>query len=80
MAMGTTLPCGDRTRDRLEELRGDDFQSWDAFLNFLADEHERCESGGATDSDLAVMQDSLEIVEERTGRIERQLEELEGRR
>lgn len=33
----TSIPCGEQTRDRLEDLRGDKYKNWDAFLNHLAD-------------------------------------------
>lgn len=33
----TSIPCRNSTRDRFVELRGERYESWDAFLNHLAD-------------------------------------------
>jgi len=85
MGMGTTLPIGEQTRERLEDLRGDDFRSWDAFVNFLADEHERYQAqvNDPNTADIVARLDRLEdgvaTVEERTGEIERTLEEVTRR-
>mgnify|MGYP000344252145 CR=1 FL=1 len=74
MGMGeTSIPCREETRDRLSDLRGNEYKSWDAFLNHLADEFN---GDGADVSGLDSMGRSIETVEERTGRIERLLEDL----
>jgi len=33
----TSIPCRSTTHERLDELRGDRYESWDAFLNHMAD-------------------------------------------
>jgi hypothetical protein len=82
----TTIPCSETTHERLEDLRGGDFRSWDAFLNALADAYEDDGTddlgvAGSTISGpvLDDIQKSLETVETRTGRIEKTLEDLGGR-
>jgi hypothetical protein len=83
--MGTTLPIGEQTRERLEDLRDDGFRSWDAFVNFLADEHERYQeqvddpNSGEIVARLDRLEDGVATVEERTGEIERTLEEVTRR-
>lgn len=79
----SSLPCGTSTRERLEEMRGENFRSWDAFLNYLGDMFEEYDeeyaNSGFDDgvADLESLASSVETVEERTGRIERTLEELQ---
>lgn len=50
----TTIPCDHSTHDRLESLRGDRFQSWDAFLNALADRWEQPEYEIESDGEVTV--------------------------
>lgn len=82
--MGTSIPCRDETRDRLREVRGDDFRSWDEFLVALADVYEQTDEveetppGGPeiTEADadqLAQIREELEKIPQRTA------DELEGR-
>jgi len=78
----TSIPCGESTRDRLDELRGDEYKSWDAFLNHLADVWEQSEPTyeatipEGSDSGFEDIAEAVETIEERTGRIERTLEDL----
>jgi hypothetical protein len=81
----TTIPCKDETRDRLAELRGDQYSSWDAFLLELADAWEddaEVPEGflaiqDADAEDIEHIKRSLETVEGRTGKIESILEKLQ---
>ncbi len=69
----STLPCGTSTRERLEELRGDDFRSWDSFLNYLGDLFEEYNdeyrdagqnpSGGGEFPELATKEDVEGLAE-----------------
>lgn len=37
----TSIPCREDTRERLKDLRGDEYQNWDALLNDMADAWEQ---------------------------------------
>jgi len=71
----TSIPCNEATRDRLDDLRDGQYKSWDAFLNQLADDWQG-ESDTTVDG-LDSLARAMETVEERTGRIERTLEDLQ---
>lgn len=70
----TTISLSDETKARFDAARPEQTRSAGQFLNQLLDNWEGGESNGESISDLA---DALATVEERTGRIERQLEDLQ---
>lgn len=96
----TTITVQEETKERLSDVRGEDFKNWDAFLNDLADYYQQnVEPVYAVGSDQPVdsittdtddgldlgfdmdtldsIQSSIETVEQRTGNIERTLEDLQ---
>lgn len=76
----TSIPCREETRDRLRDDKTSGV-SWDRYLNDLLDAAERADDyeSGAEVNDLGSLASSIETIETRTGRLERQLEEMEGR-
>lgn len=75
----TSIPCEEETRDRLTELRGDRYKSWDGFLMHMADVWEQREQDSDDDfAGLESLEASVQTIETRTGRIEREIENLGG--
>jgi len=72
----TSIPCREATRNRLDDIRGGRYRSWDEFLNDMADTFEDGD-GGVETGDVPEIARSVEAIEERTGRIERTLEDLQ---
>jgi len=77
----TSIPCTTDARDRLAEMKPDDM-SWSEFLYGVAEDTEPIGRPQADEvaEELTAIKEALETVEERTGRIERTLEDLGGRR
>lgn len=77
----TSISVQEDTRDRLDDLRGDKYRSWDVFLNELADAYE---AGAGSGGGLGSV-DVDELASAVAGRIDyaelsnRTAEEIEGR-
>lgn len=75
----TSIPCTEEARDRLAKQKPDDM-TWSEFLRGAAgDDVVGSPRVGEVADELASVQDAIATVEERTGRIERMLEEVTGR-
>lgn len=74
MGEQTSIPCSREARDAHAAQKPDDV-SWTDYLLALADEREIA----TVDPDLERIEATLATLEERTGRIERTLEEVTGR-
>jgi hypothetical protein len=73
----TSIPCTEATRDVLREDKTPGV-SWDRYLTDLLADAKRATDGG---DDVDSLASAIETIETRTGRMERQLEQLtEGRR
>ena len=78
----TSIPCRAETRDRLRDDKTAGV-SWDRYLNDLLDAAERAddhEAGVPIGEQLDRIQSAAETAEERTGTIERKVDELGGGR
>jgi len=73
----TSIPCREDTRDRLRDDKTSGV-SWDRYLNDLLDAAERADdhANGAEVDGFDSLASSVEAIEQRTGRIERTLEEM----
>jgi hypothetical protein len=85
----TSIPLDSEVRDRLATDKPDDV-SWSEFLSRLHSDGEIMTGGGVIEGDvefepladaeqLERIEESVATVEERTGRIERMVEEVSGR-
>ena len=66
----TSIPCGEQTRDRLEDLRGDEYKSWDAFLNHLADVFEDGDAVVSEEGAHELMEEIATLVEPEQGMVD----------
>jgi len=79
MGEQTSIPVTRDARDELADTKPDGM-SWSDYLVALRDESDQLKEiamGG--EPDLGELRSSVETIEARTGRIERQLDEVEGR-
>lgn len=75
----TSIPCTEATRNRLRDGKTSGV-SWDRYLNDLLDAAERADDYENSSTDVTVeLADAVKTIEERTGRIERTLDEVTGR-